>query len=81
MPNAQNTRPQVISLTHDQEPIQITTPKEVKKSSNKKRFVISFLISILLVGGGYLFFWPRAQTVMFASRAIESVTDLFIEID
>ena len=81
MPNAQNTRPQVISLTHDQEPIQITTPKEVKKSSNKKRFVISFLISILLVGGGYLFFWPRAQTVMFASRARESVTDLFIEID
>ena len=81
MQNPQNARPRVISLTHDQEPIQIESPPKPKKSSKIVKTLVIFLIASLMIGGAYLFLGPRAQTVMFTSSTRKSVSDLFTEMD
>lgn len=81
MSNPQDARPRIISLTHDQEPVQVAAPQEPKKSYKSVKIIAAFLILFLVIGGGYLFFWPRAQTVMFASKSRGSVSNLFVEMD
>ncbi len=77
--------PNPVSLTHEQsnssfQPKPTKTGSAIGKILNK--WVLGFLVLVLvLVVGGGLFLWPKAQTVKFASSTRESISGLFINMD
>lgn len=77
--------PNPVSLTHEQN--STVQSKPVAKSGSVvgkifNKWTLGFLVVILvLVVGGGLFLWPKAQTVKFASSTRESISGLFTQMD